>query len=267
MAMPCSSAAAITSSSRSEPPGSTMATAPALAASSTPSRNGKNASDARTDPASGDPRLLHRDPHRVDARHLAGTDAQRPAPGAEHDGVRLDVLGDPPGEIQIRELGRRRRALGHHLRLDGGRRLHVAALHQQATRHAAQVERASARALAIGSGHEIIRQQPQVLLAGQDLQCLRRIAGRDHAFEEGLAHLPSEMRRRRAVHAPRCRRTRTPDRSRAPGDRPRATPASETAQPQGLVCLTIATAGAVNSAPSRIAASRSRMLLYDSSLP
>ena len=44
--MPCSSAAAITSASRTEPPGCTTAVAPALATASSPSRNGKKASDA-----------------------------------------------------------------------------------------------------------------------------------------------------------------------------------------------------------------------------
>ena len=51
--MPCSSAAATASASRTEPPGWITARAPALAASSTPSANGKNASEATTEPASG----------------------------------------------------------------------------------------------------------------------------------------------------------------------------------------------------------------------
>ena len=51
VAFPCSSAAAITSASRLDPPGCTMAVAPASAAASTPSRNGKKASDPTTDPA------------------------------------------------------------------------------------------------------------------------------------------------------------------------------------------------------------------------
>src|SRR5262249_54457280 len=55
MAMPCSSAAAMTSSSRTLPPGWTTAVAPARAITSIPSRNGKNASDATTDAASDRP--------------------------------------------------------------------------------------------------------------------------------------------------------------------------------------------------------------------
>src|SRR6267142_5002237 len=54
MAKPRRSATAITSASRTEPPGWITAVAPALAASSTPSGNGKNASEATTHPASGD---------------------------------------------------------------------------------------------------------------------------------------------------------------------------------------------------------------------
>src|SRR6185436_4655028 len=50
IARPCSSAAAITSESFSDPPGCTTAVAPAAAIASRPSRNGMKASDAATDP-------------------------------------------------------------------------------------------------------------------------------------------------------------------------------------------------------------------------
>ena len=46
----CSSAASITSSSRIEPPGWITAVAPASIATSRPSANGKNASEATTEP-------------------------------------------------------------------------------------------------------------------------------------------------------------------------------------------------------------------------
>src|SRR5258706_1648668 len=55
IARSCSSAAAMTSSSRTEPPGCTTARAPAAASTSTPSRNGRNASDATTAPLSASP--------------------------------------------------------------------------------------------------------------------------------------------------------------------------------------------------------------------
>src|SRR5690606_13564211 len=51
MDMPCSSAAAITSASRMEPPGWITAAMPAAAAASMPSRKGKKASEAITEPA------------------------------------------------------------------------------------------------------------------------------------------------------------------------------------------------------------------------
>ena len=53
MAIPCSSAAFITSSSRTLPPGWMIAVAPASAAASTPSLNGKKASEASTVPLTG----------------------------------------------------------------------------------------------------------------------------------------------------------------------------------------------------------------------
>src|SRR5690606_13319067 len=57
IAMPCSSAAAITSSSRTEPPGWITAVAPASTAARRPSANGKKASDATTEPmVRGSPR-------------------------------------------------------------------------------------------------------------------------------------------------------------------------------------------------------------------
>ncbi len=55
MAMPCSSAAAMTSSSRIEPPGWITALIPAWAALSMPSRNGKKASEAITEPGTSSP--------------------------------------------------------------------------------------------------------------------------------------------------------------------------------------------------------------------
>src|SRR6266704_1630294 len=87
IASPSSSAAAMTSSSRMLPPGWMTALAPAWATTSTPSRNGKNASDATADPASDN-----------DATHLARADAERATARAEHDRVRLDVLRDAPRE-------------------------------------------------------------------------------------------------------------------------------------------------------------------------
>ena len=48
--------------------------------------------------------LLDRDPHGVDAAHLAGADADRLAALREHDRVRAHVLADAPGEQQVAPL-------------------------------------------------------------------------------------------------------------------------------------------------------------------
>ncbi len=82
MAMPRSSAAAITSSSRTLPPGWMTAAAPASASASRPSRNGKKASEATTEPLereAGVLRLDRGDARAVDAAHLARADAERHA--------------------------------------------------------------------------------------------------------------------------------------------------------------------------------------------
>src|ERR1044072_922266 len=124
MAIPCSSAALITSSSRIEPPGWITAVAPASIATSSPSANGKNASEATTEPlVSGAASFCSRAPSsafpaalsaaaagRVDAADLAGADPDGRAILRVDDGVRLDVLGDTERKTQIGKLGFGRRA-------------------------------------------------------------------------------------------------------------------------------------------------------------
>jgi hypothetical protein len=73
IARPCSSAAAITSASFTDPPGCTTAWHRPRRTASSPSRNGKNASDAATDPfedrgvaALPSAGLVDRDLHRID---------------------------------------------------------------------------------------------------------------------------------------------------------------------------------------------------------
>ena len=64
------------------PPGWMTATAPLSATTSRPSRNGKNASEATTEPASDRPavlRLDRGDARRIDAAHLPRADAERAA--------------------------------------------------------------------------------------------------------------------------------------------------------------------------------------------
>ena len=103
MAAPARSTASITSASRFEPPGWMIARTPASSASCGPSANGKNASEASAAPAvvAELARLLERDPHGVDAAHLAGADPDRLQVARDDDRVRDDVLADAPGEEQV----------------------------------------------------------------------------------------------------------------------------------------------------------------------
>ena len=125
IAMPRSSAAAITSSSRMLPPGWITAVAPSSATTSRPSRNGKNASDATTEPASERPAFAALiAAMRAESTRLiwpAPTPSVRPV-AAIHDRVGFHELGHAPGEQQVARLLRRRRALGHDLELGVARR-------------------------------------------------------------------------------------------------------------------------------------------------
>ena len=104
----------MTSASRIDPPGWITAVAPASAAESKPSAKGKKASLATADPivrGSAQPHRLGRlarldrgDPRRIAAVHLSRADPHGGAVLGIDDGVRLDVLGDGPGEQAIVEL-------------------------------------------------------------------------------------------------------------------------------------------------------------------
>ena len=133
MAMPCSSAASITSASRIEPPGWTTASTPASAAASSPSRNGKKASLAHTPPAARPAACSAAMRRRVDPVLLAGADADGLAVLDEHDGVRRTprrTPATPTSRSSHCVVGRRR--LGDHLprrAVEGDR---VGLLHEQA---------------------------------------------------------------------------------------------------------------------------------------
>ena len=95
IAISAASQASTTSWSRCDPPGWMIARTPASIASWGPSANGKNASEASAAPSSGQlgrGRLVDRDPHRVDAAHLPGSDPDRAEPLRHHDRVRAHVL-------------------------------------------------------------------------------------------------------------------------------------------------------------------------------
>ena len=79
-----------------------IAVAPAFAISSTPSGNGKNASEAATVPFKGSCGLHRANLARIDPAHLPGTHAHRLAVPHIYDRVRLHVLADFPAQITRR---------------------------------------------------------------------------------------------------------------------------------------------------------------------
>src|SRR5438270_290328 len=88
--MSCSSAAAMTSASRIEPPGWMTALMPAFAASSKPSRKGKNASEPTTDPASGSrDRALEKDLRHLGRQRAVDRTVQRDDAAKRRHRIRL----------------------------------------------------------------------------------------------------------------------------------------------------------------------------------
>ena len=226
MAMPASSAALITSSSRIEPPGWITAVAPASIATSKPSANGKNASEATTEPlvsgsasplpcaASSALRAAMR--AAVDAAHLAGADADGGAILGVDDGVRLHVLGDAEGETQIGKLGVGRRALRHDLQrhvVDHGV---VARLHQHAAGDRLERHAAGARI-----GQAAGEQQAQVLLRRDDRDRFLAGVGRDDHLGENLGDGARGFGIERAVERDDAAERRDRSRRRAPCGRRR----------------------------------------------
>ena len=135
MAMPASSAAAITSASRIEPPGWITAVAPASAAWIRPSAKGKKASEAQAEPVQVETEVggAHGgDAGGILAVHLSRADAEGLTARGEDDGVRLDVLGDGEGEQHVRDLRLRRLAAGDDLQVGGRDARGIAGLGQEA---------------------------------------------------------------------------------------------------------------------------------------
>ena len=190
MARPFSSAAAMTSASRLDPPGWITAVAPASAAASSPSAKGKNASDATTQPSArersspaggaGLGRLVRCDPGGIDAAHLARADTDRSTPLGVDDGVRLHMLGDGDGEEEVGALPLGRRAPSH--RLERRRRdpRRVLRLHQEAVLQRAHHEPFTAVVRRPGTGQE----EAQVALGGEDGTGVGISLGRDHDLGE-----------------------------------------------------------------------------------
>ena len=220
MAMPCSSAAAITSSSRIEPPGWITAVAPASIAEINPSAKGKK---APTRPPSLGQRfrqarrlcgilgLARSDARGIDPAHLAGADAhRRPVLGID-DGVGLHMLGDGEGKGRSASSAARGRALGHDLQVQISR----------PRRCRATAPACRPRPLHHRPGDARVRQaageqQAQVLLAGDDRLRLGRRIRRDDHLGENLDDLRRRFGIERAVRSRRCRRRPRRDRRAAP---------------------------------------------------
>ena len=115
MGMPLALQAAMTSSSFFEPPGWMMAVTPAAAACF--DRVGEGEEGVGGQHRAGRPvaGLFDGDFGRIDAAHLARARAQQHAVLGKHDGVRLDVPHDLPGEAQIGHLRRRGLCFGDDL--------------------------------------------------------------------------------------------------------------------------------------------------------
>ena len=114
MARPCSSAAAMASSSRTEPPGWMTAATPDVGdgVDAVPEREeGVAGTRAAGGPPGG---LLHRDARRVEPVLLPGPDADRLAALHQHDGVRADGGAHPPRQLEVDPLLLGRRDLGDH---------------------------------------------------------------------------------------------------------------------------------------------------------
>ena len=82
---------------------------------STPSGNGKNASDAATEPLIPSTDFIAPMRRRVHAAHLARADAGGLAVARVQNGIRLHVLADLPREQQVAHLLLGRLALAHNL--------------------------------------------------------------------------------------------------------------------------------------------------------
>ncbi len=267
MARPFSSAAAITSSSRIEPPGWMTAVAPACGRGEQSVGEGEEGVGG-DDRAPGQRRLgahrlggvlrlQRRNARRVDAAHLARADTHRRAVLGVDDGVRLDVLGDLEGEQKIGELALGRRALGDDLESAGADDAVVARLHEKAARERAHHHAGRAR---IGSPPVVSRRK--FFLAAKIGLGLRRRVGRDHDLGEDLGDLLGRVRVDGAVERDDAAEGADGIAARAPSDR-RPSAVAPSATPHGLACLMMATAGAPgpSSATSSKAASVSLRLL------
>ena len=246
MARPASSAAAITSSSRIEPPGWITAVAPASTAASKPSANGKKASEATAEPtvrgsaqpfASAASSASDRgDARAVAAVHLAGADAGGDAVLGIDDRVRLDVLGDGPGEQAVGDFLLGRLALRHAFELVARDHAIVAVLDQDAAGDHRDVWSAARRI-----GQLAGQQQAQVLLSRENRLGLLVGIGRDDDLGE-ISVIASAV----AASSGRLLATIPPNAetlSQASASFHASSRLPRVATPHGLACLTMTIVG------------------------
>ena len=264
IASPASSAAAITSSSRIEPPGWITAVAPASTAASRPSAKGKKASEATAEPIvrgsgpagllGGVLRLPGGDAGGFEPVHLAGADAGGGAVLGIDDRVRLDVLGDRPGEQAVGQLLLGRRALGHDLEVVAADPAVVARLDQPAAGD--RLER-QARARA-GSGSSPVSSSRRFFFAAKTARAASSASGATTTSVK-IAAIASAVG---AVERPVDRDDAAEGRDGVAGEGRRIgldAGCRAVATPQGLACLTMTQVGSAsrNSATSSSAASAS----------
>ena len=275
--MPCSSAAAITSASRTDPPGWTTAVAPAAATASSPSRNGKKASDAATVPASGRaPASICQPLAFMVATRTASTRLICPAPTAR---VRSRSVNSTVFDFTWAQTRQAKRNASHSATV-GGRWLTTR------TASLGQGRRASSTASRCCTSRPPSTERTSRPSTGDTdpanievaVTTTRRLGlvastARASASTAGATTASMKVETSAAAVAAstaRFKPTMPPKADNASASRARSnasTALAPVATPHGLVCLITTAAGSSNSSAIRAAASRSSRFVYDSSLP
>ena len=206
MAIPAASAAATISASFTLPPGCAIAVTPARAATSTPSGNGKNASDARTLPrAALPPSRMRSAPRRLatsDPRRRRPSRARARASTIAFDFTCLRRATRTRGYAAPRASAASRATLP---RVTSPARGRVAILDDEPAADTLGRERRVCRREPLAR-----RQQPQVLLGRAAISSARPRTRRDDALEERLGEdgrrAPSSTWRLRATIPPKALR-------------------------------------------------------------
>ena len=186
---------------------------PCANAASTPSGNGKNASEASTLPCGLGACLLTGDLHAHHAGHLPGADADRRRPLREHDRVRLDVLAYAPRELERFELRVGGRALRDDLAASSPRR---APWRRASGTTRPPLTRLYCERGVIGGEPGAGGEETEVLLGAQDLERVGRERRRHDALDERLGEDPRGLGVDLAVQRDDAAERRQRDRPRAP---------------------------------------------------